>query len=62
MSDYDLEAVDRLPFATPQKAQRYRTENYQGAAGLNWYTSDPTLQATMATTCSPTSWRLPSRT
>jgi len=48
MSDYDLEAVDRLPFATPQKAQRYRTENYQGAVGLNWYTTDPTLQATMA--------------
>jgi len=48
MSDYDVEAADRLPFTTPEKSSRYRTENYQGAAGLNWYTTDPTLQATMA--------------
>ena len=48
MSDYDLEAVDRLPFSTPEKAQRYRTENYHGAVGLNWYETDPTLQLTMA--------------
>ncbi|HXL59220.1 MAG TPA: acyl-CoA dehydrogenase family protein, partial [Mycobacterium sp.] len=48
MSDYDVEAVDRLPFTTPEKSSRYRTENYQGAVGLNWYTTDPTLQATMA--------------
>jgi acyl-CoA dehydrogenase len=48
MSDYDLEAVDRLPFSTPEKAQRYRTENYRGAVGLNWYETDPTLQLTMA--------------
>ena len=48
MSDYDLEAVDRLPFATAEKSARYRTEDYRGAAGLNWYSSDPTLQATMA--------------
>jgi acyl-CoA dehydrogenase len=47
MSDYDLEAVDRLPFATPEKSQRYRTENYRGAVGLNWYQTDPTLQLTM---------------
>jgi acyl-CoA dehydrogenase len=48
MSDYDVESVDRLPFTTSEKSSRYRTENYQGAAGLNWYTTDPTLQATMA--------------
>jgi alkylation response protein AidB-like acyl-CoA dehydrogenase len=48
MTDYDVEAVDRLPFATPEKANRYRTENYHGAMGLNWYRTDPTLQFTMA--------------
>ncbi len=52
MSDYGpqygLEAVDRLPFSTPEKAQRYRTDDYRGAVGLNWYRTDPTLQATMA--------------
>jgi hypothetical protein len=48
MSDYDVEAVDRLPFTTPEKSARYRTEDYRGATGLNWYTTDPTLQATMA--------------
>ena len=48
MSDYDLEAVDRLPFSTPEKSHRYRTENYRGAVGLNWYETDPTLQLTMA--------------
>jgi acyl-CoA dehydrogenase len=48
MSDYDLEAVDRLPFSTPEKSQRYRTENYRGAVGLNWYETDPSLQLTMA--------------
>jgi acyl-CoA dehydrogenase len=48
MSDYDVEAVDRLPFSTEEKAQRYRTENYRGALGLNWYLIDPTLQFTMA--------------
>ncbi|WP_204801310.1 acyl-CoA dehydrogenase family protein [Mycobacterium riyadhense] len=48
MSDYDSEAVDRLPFSTPEKADRYRTENYCGAVGLNWYLTDPTLQSTLA--------------
>jgi alkylation response protein AidB-like acyl-CoA dehydrogenase len=48
MSDYDLEAVDRLPFSTPEKSQRYQTENYRGAIGLNWYLTDPSLQFTMA--------------
>ncbi|MDI3313155.1 MAG: acyl-CoA dehydrogenase family protein [Mycobacterium sp.] len=48
MSDYDLEAVDRLPFTTAEKSERYRTENYRGAVGLNWYTTDPSLQFMMA--------------
>ena len=48
MTEYDVEAVDRLPFATPEKSDRYRTEKYQGAVGLNWYRTDPTLQFTMA--------------
>src|ERR1700743_392121 len=48
MSGYDVEGVDQLPFSTPAKAQRYQTENYHGAVGLNWYTTDPTLQSTMA--------------
>ncbi|MGD1109001.1 MAG: acyl-CoA dehydrogenase family protein [Mycobacterium sp.] len=48
MSDYDVEAVDRLPFATKEKTQRYRTDDYRGAVGLNWYLTDPTLQSTMA--------------
>ncbi|KAA1250974.1 DNA alkylation response protein [Mycobacterium simiae] len=48
MSQYLLEAVDRLPFSTPEKSERYRTENYAGATGLNWYLTDPTLQLTMA--------------
>ncbi|HYB38919.1 MAG TPA: acyl-CoA dehydrogenase family protein [Mycobacterium sp.] len=48
MNDYDVEAVDQLPFSTAEKSERYRTENYQGAVGLNWYATDPTLQFTMA--------------
>jgi acyl-CoA dehydrogenase len=45
---YDVEAVDQLPFATHEKSERYRTGNYRGAVGLNWYRSDPSLQSTMA--------------
>jgi hypothetical protein len=48
MTQYDIEAVDRLPFSTPEKSQRYRTENYRGAVGRNWYRTDPSLQLTMA--------------
>src|SRR3984893_10587548 len=48
MTQYEAEAVDRLPFSTPEKTERYRTENYRGAVGLNWYRTDPTLQLTMA--------------
>jgi alkylation response protein AidB-like acyl-CoA dehydrogenase len=45
---YGFEAVDRLPFSTPEKSQRYQTDDYRGAVGLNWYLTDPTLQFTMA--------------
>lgn len=51
MSDnprYDIEAVDRLPFSTPEKSRRYQTDHYRGAVGLNWYRTDPTLQFAMA--------------
>lgn len=30
------------------ESDRYRTERYQGAVGLNWYSTDPTLRLTMA--------------
>jgi acyl-CoA dehydrogenase len=48
MSEYDAEAVDRLPFSTEEKSRRYQTDNYRGAVGLNWYLTDPTLRSTMA--------------
>ncbi|ORB70602.1 acyl-CoA dehydrogenase family protein [Mycobacterium shinjukuense] len=48
MSDYGSEAVDRLPFCTPEKAQRYHTDNFRGAVGLNWYITDPTVRFIMA--------------
>lgn len=51
MSDYALEAFERprrLPFSTPEKSRRYRTEDYRGAVGLNWYRTDPSLRFTMA--------------
>ncbi|OBG29937.1 acyl-CoA dehydrogenase family protein [Mycobacterium sp. 852002-51057_SCH5723018] len=51
MSDYGLEAFERprrLPFSTPEKSRRYRTDDYRGAVGLNWYLTDPTLRFTMA--------------
>ncbi|MQY05698.1 acyl-CoA dehydrogenase family protein [Actinomadura macrotermitis] len=44
MGDYLIEPVDRLPFGSPAKSRRYATERYQGAAGRNWYTADPTLR------------------
>src|SRR6201998_2278542 len=48
MSEYDVEAADRLPFSTEEKSQRYHTDNYRGAVGLNWYLTDPSLGFTMA--------------
>ena len=58
MSDYAVEAVDRLPFSTDEKSQRYATENYRGAVGLNWYRTDPTLQFTMAYYLEPAELKL----
>jgi acyl-CoA dehydrogenase len=45
---YGFESVDSLPFSTPEKSQRYQTADYRGAVGLNWYSTDPTLQFAMA--------------
>lgn len=61
MSDYAAEAVDRLPFSTEEKSQRYATENYRGAVGLNWYLTDPTLQFTMAYYLEPEELKLAER-
>ena len=47
MVDYLPEPVDALPFGSEEKARRYATERYAGAAGRNWYTCDPTLQLLM---------------
>ena len=44
---YGEEHVDALPFNTPEKSDRYRTERFDGAIGLNWYEADPTLQRAM---------------
>jgi alkylation response protein AidB-like acyl-CoA dehydrogenase len=46
-SHYSSERVDSLPFNTPEKTDRYRTERFPGAIGLNWYECDPTLQRAM---------------
>ncbi|NDU76646.1 DNA alkylation response protein [Actinomadura sp. DSM 109109] len=43
MASYLIESFDRLPFRTAEKARRYATERYRGAAGRNWYDCDPTL-------------------
>ncbi|GAA2158080.1 acyl-CoA dehydrogenase family protein [Actinomadura napierensis] len=47
MASYLTEPFDRLPFGGAEKARRYATERYQGAAGLNWYDCDPTLRFLM---------------
>ena len=44
---YAEERSDSLPFNTPEKSDRYRTERYLGAIGLNWFECDPTLQRSM---------------
>lgn len=46
-SFYREERVDSLPFNTPEKSDRYRTERFSGAIGLNWFDCDPTLQRSM---------------
>jgi alkylation response protein AidB-like acyl-CoA dehydrogenase len=44
---YGEERSDSLPFNTAEKTDRYRTERYFGAIGLNWFECDPTLQRSM---------------
>ena len=56
MADYLPEPVDELPFGSEEKARRYATERYAGAAGRNWYTCDPTLQLLMRRHLGPTAW------
>ncbi|HVP04283.1 MAG TPA: acyl-CoA dehydrogenase family protein [Dehalococcoidia bacterium] len=46
-ASYGEERVDALPFNTPEKSERYRTERFPGAIGLNWFDCDPTLQRSM---------------
>lgn len=46
-ASYGEERVDSLPFNTPEKSERYRTERFTGAIGLNWFDCDPTLQRSM---------------
>lgn len=46
-ASYGEERVDSLPFNTPEKSNRYRTERFPGAIGLNWFDCDPTLQRSM---------------
>ncbi len=43
-ASYIHERVDALPFGSDEKSERYATERYQGATGLNWYDIDPSLQ------------------
>ncbi|WP_433465117.1 acyl-CoA dehydrogenase family protein [Spirillospora sp. CA-128828] len=47
MTSYLIESFDRLPFGDAEKARRYATERYRGAAGRNWYDCDPTLRFLM---------------
>ena len=35
--NYREERVDSQPFNTPEKSDRYRTERFSGAIGLNWF-------------------------
>ena len=44
---YSEERADSLSFNTPEKSDRYRTERFPGAIGLNWFDCDPTLQRAM---------------
>lgn len=46
-ASYGEERVDSLPFNTPEKSNRYRTERFPSAIGLNWFDCDPTLQRSM---------------
>lgn len=51
--EYGTEPVDRLPFGSAEKSQRYATERYLGAEGLNWYQSDPSLRALLQRRLTP---------
>ena len=63
MSDYDSRGRGQVALLTPEeKSQRYQTDNYRGAVGLNWYPPIPRCDSPWPTTCSPTSWRSPSAT
>jgi acyl-CoA dehydrogenase len=44
MASYAMEPIDELAFSAPHKARRYDTDRYQGAEGLNWFSTDPSLQ------------------
>jgi alkylation response protein AidB-like acyl-CoA dehydrogenase len=46
-ASYGEERVDSLAFNTAEKSDRYRTERFPGAIGLNWFDCDPTLQRSM---------------
>src|SRR5262249_41901283 len=48
-----IEPVDHLPFGSLEKSRRYDSDRYRGAVGLNWYSSDPTLQFLMRMHLSP---------
>ena len=42
------DAGDSTPSTSPyQKAERYETERFLGAVGLNWFECDPSLQRTL---------------
>ncbi|HUR50192.1 MAG TPA: acyl-CoA dehydrogenase family protein [Acidimicrobiales bacterium] len=51
--EYGTEPVDRLPFGSEEKSQRYATERYRGAEGLNWYQADPALRAVLQRRLTP---------
>src|SRR5207244_1331157 len=53
--------VDHLPFGSTEKADRYRTERFLGATGLNWYDADPSLQFIVRYHASPAelTWATP---
>ena len=43
--DYGAEHVDQLPYGSDEKAERYATERFHGATGLNWYDLRPDAAA-----------------
>lgn len=57
MPEYDLEAVDKLPFSTPEKAQRYQTENYRGAWASTGTSRIRPCSSSWPITYDPMNWR-----